>query len=671
MDTKSKNISYSSGFKLLAIIIVWLGFLGTIGGCLFLLQNNGISSLSSYTETYSFQNNFSRLLHNTAEYYVILQSEDNIKNSAEDSQSEAESIQRFHRIENRFPTMVNFVYYVKNTETGETWSNLDSETGDPIQFIQKQPAAAFFNGWTSNSSIPITDDVADIMADSPYEVYAAVAEPLQPGDTFYDEYVDYNQTKAHIQTAAIISIISFILMAIAFIYLIYAASRREPDGEIVPALIDRMYTDVHTMLVLIAAVLSLLMVGNLFFNNFNNFTNLPSLIAITVILSLDIFIGLSYVLSMTRQIKTGQVFTNTLIYQIISGIKAFLRLAFQGQGFKMWILLLLLGYGFINGLLFMLCSEVYYGFVDGTFLFMVLILLAFNAGVIYFAARSLVALAQIMEAAKEISAGNIDYPLNSTDMPVSFSAFAEDILSLQGGLKKAVAVALTGERMKTDLITNVSHDLKTPLTSIVNYVDLLKKENLENERAAEYVNILEEKSSRLKQLIEDLVEASKASSGNLAVSGERVDLQELIMQACGEYEEKIQQAQLDLHLNTADETIAIWADGKHIWRIADNLLSNVVKYSMPHSRVYIDIASDNGYGSFTIKNISAFPLNISPQQLTERFVRGDEARSTEGSGLGLSIAQSLTALQGGKFQLEIDGDLFKVTVALPLWSEAV
>jgi signal transduction histidine kinase len=133
--------------------------------------------------------------------------------------------------------------------------------------------------------------------------------------------------------------------------------------------------------------------------------------------------------------------------------------------------------------------------------------------------------------------------------------------------------------------------------------------------------------------------------------------------------EKIQQAQLDLHMQTAAETVFIWADGKHMWRIAENLLSNVVKYSLPHSRVYIDLASNNGYGAFTIKNISAFPLNISPEQLTERFVRGDEARSTEGSGLGLSIAQSLTGLQGGKFRLEIDGDLFKVTVAIPLWAE--
>ncbi len=664
MDIKSRNISYSSGVKLLAIIIVWLGFLGTIGGCLFWFENRGMASLSSYSETYSFQSNFSRLVYNTVEYHLALPSEDNIKSSTEDPPSQTDNLQLSHGIENRFPVPVNFVYYVQNTETGETWSNLDLEQTDPIKYIQKQPAAAFFSGWTSNSSVPISENVEDMLAGSPYEVYAAVAEPLQPGDVFYDEYVDYNQSKVLSQTASTVSITSFFFMALAFIYLIYITLRRDPE-EIKAHRPVRMYTDVHTLLVVIAAVISLTVgVGTSM-----GIPDIVTLVFLAIVLSLDIFIGIFYVLSMTEQIRTGQIFVNTLIYKLGLALKDFLRLAFHGKVFKEWLLLLLVGYGFINGLLFILCTKSHYGYLNGTFLFMVLILLAFNAGVIYFAARSLVALPQIMEAARQISAGNLDYPLDSSLMPVSFASFAQDISSLQGGLKKAVDIALKGERMKTDLITNVSHDLKTPLTSIVNYVDLLQKENLENETAAEYVNILEEKAYRMKQLIEDLVEASKASSGNLAVAGEKVDLQELIRQACGEYEEKIQQAQLDLQVQNTDEAVVIWADGKHMWRIAENLLSNVIKYSMPHSRVYIEIASDNGYGSFTIKNISACPLNISPEQLTERFVRGDESRSTDGSGLGLSIAQSLSNLQGGEFQVEIDGDLFKVTVAIPLWTE--
>lgn len=369
---------------------------------------------------------------------------------------------------------------------------------------------------------------------------------------------------------------------------------------------------------------------------------------------------------MARQIKKGQIIKNTLVFKILYAAKVFLKLLFDGKAFKVWTLLLLLAYGAANGILF----AAILGGGGAPFLIFGFLLVAFNVAAVCFVAKSLVSLSQIMGAVKEISRGNLDYALDNTKISLAFSGFAGDIQSIQGGLKKAVADAVKGERMKTDLITNVSHDLKTPLTSIINYVDLLKKEDLNNERAAEYVGILEDKSARLKQLVEDLIEASKASSGNLVVEAEKVDLHELVMQACGEYEQKIKEAELDVRIQTAEKNTLIFADGKHMWRIVENLLSNVMKYSMPRSRVYINIAKNGGYGELTIKNMSAFPLDISPEQLTERFVRGDASRTTEGSGLGLSIAQSLTNIQGGRFKIEIDGDLFKATVEMPLFSTA-
>lgn len=662
MDTKLKDTSYSSGFKLLAIILVWLGFLGTIGGCLFCLNNQYLTQFSSYTETYSFQSRFSQLLYDTVNYHVT--QANNTEKAEQNSGGEIGNLPRMEGRDAELPTMVNFVYYIGNTETGQSWSNLKAEQGDPIDFMQKQPARAFLNGWTSDTNIALTNfglDIHSLVEGQPYEVYAAVAEPLQPGDSFYDAYIQFNQSKIISQTATKVAFISLLLMAFAFIYLIYITYRRDP-AEIIAQRPTRMYTDVHTLLVLIAAVASLFIGGQIALTSPS--PDLLGLVFLGVILTLDIFIGIFYVLSMTEQIRTGQIFSNTLIYRLFFNVKNLLRLAFRGQLFKTWILLFLLGYGLVNGLLFMWCGNAAY-FGRPSLPFAIIILLAFNAAAVYFVGKSLFALSQIMEGVKQIAAGNTDYPLNSTDIPVSFDAFAQNILNLQGGLKKAVATALKGERMKTDLITNVSHDLKTPLTSIVNYVDLLKKEELDNPRALEYINVLEEKSDRLKQLIEDLVEASKASSGNLAVTQERVDLQELIMQAGGEYQEKITQAGLELNINSPEESISIQADGRHMWRIVENLLSNVIKYSMPNSRIYIDMGQDHSYGFFTLKNMSHYPLNISPEQLTERFVRGDESRSTEGSGLGLSIAQSLTELQGGKFQLEIDGDLFKVTVSLP------
>jgi signal transduction histidine kinase len=327
-----------------------------------------------------------------------------------------------------------------------------------------------------------------------------------------------------------------------------------------------------------------------------------------------------------------------------------------------------MGYGLINGILFDIGVDIIHGTQEPIFTVLILV---FNAAAVYFTAKSLLSLSHIMTAVKEISSGNLDYALNNSEISVTFLSFAEDIKNIQGGMKKAVDEAVKGERMKTELITNVSLDLKTPLTSIVNYVDLLKKEDLNNQKADEYVSVLEEKSARLKQLIEDLVEASKASSGNLPVNAEKVDLHELVMQACGEYEEKIKRAELDIRINAEEKNTYVYADGKQMWRIVENLLSNSIKYSMPNSRIYINLSKGSEYGSLTIKNISALPLDIPPEQLTERFVRGDVSRTTEGSGLGLSIAQSLTKLQGGNFLIRIDGDLFKVNVEIPLWKEIV
>jgi signal transduction histidine kinase len=458
---------------------------------------------------------------------------------------------------------------------------------------------------------------------------------------------------------------STILMISAFTYLACVTGRSSEGGETELLYVDRIYTDVHTFLVFMAAVASLALV---FGFGFHPSSVAAAVIYVSIILSIDVFIGLSYMLSMIRQIKRRQIVKNSLIFKIYIALKNFIKLSYNGKVFKAWTLLLLLAYGLVNGILF---SAVIQGRHEGffRFVFFVILWLAFNGFSIYLSAKPLISLAQIMATAKEISKGNLDYTLDAAAISAPFSDFAGDILNIQGGLKEAVSEAVKGERMKADLITNVSHDLKTPLTSIINYVDLLKKEDLKNENAIGYIGILEEKSSRLKQLIEDLIEASKASSGNLPVSAEKVNLHELVMQACGEYEEKFKKASLDMRIDSSDKSIFILADGKHMWRIMENLLSNAVKYSMPSSRVYINIDKDDSCGRVTIKNISALPLNIPPEQLTERFVRGDPSRATEGSGLGLSIAQSLSSLQGGRFRIYIDGDLFKAAVEIPLWHD--
>ncbi len=225
---------------------------------------------------------------------------------------------------------------------------------------------------------------------------------------------------------------------------------------------------------------------------------------------------------------------------------------------------------------------------------------------------------------------------------------------------------MKSEHFKTELITNVSHDIKTPLTSIINYVDLLQKENIENENALEYIEALDRQSKRLKKLIEDLMEASKASTGNLAVLYERCDAHVMLTQTIGEFEEKLKENQIELIVQGSAEPLFIRVDSRHLWRIFDNLMNNVCKYAQPLTRAYVNIEKQDESGRIVFRNISKYALNISSEELTERFVRGDSSRNTEGSGLGLSITKSLTELMNGKFELVIDGDLFKVIVSFPI-----
>lgn len=241
----------------------------------------------------------------------------------------------------------------------------------------------------------------------------------------------------------------------------------------------------------------------------------------------------------------------------------------------------------------------------------------------------------------------------------------ENLQSIRSGIQKAVDEQTRAERMKTELITNVSHDIKTPLTSIVNYVDLLEKEDIQPEKAKEYVDVLHRQSARLKKLTEDLVEASKASSGCLPVHLARTDVNVLLSQLAGDYLEKLEAAQLEPVFHPAPSQPKIQADGQLLSRVLGNLFSNICKYAMPGTRVYFESSANAGIVTITFKNISKYELNIPAEELMARFVRGDRSRHTEGSGLGLSIAQSLTELQGGSFRLEIDGDLFKAIVSFP------
>lgn len=366
-------------------------------------------------------------------------------------------------------------------------------------------------------------------------------------------------------------------------------------------------------------------------------------------------LALTLILSVAGRAKAPGFFKNTIVYMVFAWI-------FRGLGRipMVWRTMLIWVCWCFVDLYFTFSNSYYYDSLLPAFW---VISRAVLTIVILYLASSL---RLLQKEGQAIADGQTDY--KGKPIPRWLPALKkheENLQSIQLGIQKAVDKQTRAERMKTELITNVSHDIKTPLTSIVNYVDLLEKEDIQPEKAKEYVDVLNRQAARLKKLTEDLVEASKASSGSLPVHLAPTDVNVLLSQLAGDYLEKLEDAQLEPIFRPAPSQPVIQADGQLLSRVLGNLFSNICKYAMPGTRVYFESAADENTVSLTFKNISKYELNIPAEELMARFVRGDRSRHTEGSGLGLSIAQSLTELQGGTFRLEIDGDLFKAVVTFP------
>ena len=388
-----------------------------------------------------------------------------------------------------------------------------------------------------------------------------------------------------------------------------------------------------------------------------------------LLLCLLLAAGLYCLLSAVRQGRAGAVRKDSL-FLVRTGRACAGGLKKAGRGLEalanklplFWLAaVVFLGFAFLEGLTVIAIAD---GFFGGVILWFLLKAVEI-AGVI----RLVLSFRRLQEGGKALAAGDLDYQVPLDRLRGPFRAHGENLNRIRTGIRTAVEDQMKSERMKTELITNVSHDIKTPLTSIVSYVDLLKKQEMPTPEAREYLEVLDRQSARLKKLTEDLVEASKASTGNLTVELEPTDLNVLLGQTAGEYAERLKARELELVMTPSAVSPVILADGRLLWRVFDNLLSNIRKYAQPGTRVYLTCEADGDRATVLFRNISASPLNISADELMERFVRGDEARSTEGSGLGLAIARDLTGLQGGTFDLAIDGDLFKVRLAFPLAKE--
>lgn len=434
-----------------------------------------------------------------------------------------------------------------------------------------------------------------------------------------------------------------------FVFLICSAAHRSGTEDCVLLRQDKMPYDLYLpSAILLGTGLCAMLVECVAYE-------LNTVKAVAAALIMACLAGVFMALCMTTaaRIKTGTLFKNTLIYKLCTGIgtgaTGFLNSISGAWRFS----LAFAGYLLINALLS------YRFFTRGGF-FTFLILLAINGGALYLLLNMIRQMRTLSAAGQAMANGDLSYCVDTSNMKREFREHGENLNSIGRGMAIAVNERMKSERFKTELITNVSHDLKTPLTSIVTYIDLLQKEDIQDEKAKEYIDTIARQSKKLKKLTEDLIDASKASSGALNVNMERVNISELLRQSSAEYGERMEAVNITPVVNMPEEDIYVRADGRLLWRVVENLLQNICKHGMPGTRAYLEARTENGRAVVSFKNISQQQLNIPVEELLERFVQGDESRSRGGSGLGLSIAESLTELMKGKLKLSLDGDLFKV-----------
>ena len=603
-----------------------------------------------------------------------------------------DTLHRYYLAYNRFfaePSNLHFKISYRDADTGETavYTNTAELTAESVheygRYAYLPGNSVFYD--TNMNAIPLST-ISSLASNNPfggtdYYLLAGVDTAYPADDLYAQGQAAYIHTQHSYITGFVMLVCGGLVALVTLLFLIVAAGRQTlHDPQVTLCGFDRASTET------IVIFFGLLTAAGLALCRF-----LPVRLAHLIlaqdtwylaercIYSAMIYLGaLLLFFSMLRRYRAGVIWTDSFLYRW----QKRLALLFSRQNFSGRLIAGFLGYLAVNTALVSLAWFLWGSFSLGRLTLWLLtgcVILAgavFNLWIFYHLFRRAVEQDAIQDAVSRLSSGETSYQLNLDSFDGQERTLAEGINNISAGLETALQEKVKSERLKTDLITNVSHDIKTPLTSIINYVDLLKRANIRDERAAAYLDVLEQKSQRLKTLIEDLVEASKVSSGNIRLEMTQIDLTQMIFQTNGEFEEKFSSRGLQIITRAPEELMVIEADGRRLWRVLENLYNNVYKYALENSRVYVDIERTAGSGElpgqvvFTIKNISSNPLNIRGEELTERFVRGDVARTTEGSGLGLSIARDLTQLQKGRFSLQIDGDLFKVQLAFQLIAPA-
>lgn len=727
MDTKLRNIKYAAGIKLLAVIICILGMLLMSFGLLKAPHFESAVGKDQYLGSSSNTSSLGEFYRIAYQMAFVYKSEDNIKAANPLSDIVSEYKRRLSENMNHSIASINDQYsqwinVAKESGNDKEIARLEDERDKSIQDQQLQmdkeleqmiqndiqnqlaqfhsyidelenadgiyyyslspdkvlftnigmqsDAEAFFKGLPVYMSGERQEEKNHISSNSGYtvpsgaELYTGMSE-----ERFLREQQAYNDNKAIGLNGIYQALAGLVIFLIGLCYLLYSAGRRPGVDGVHLLSFDRLYLDVGLVVIISIAALYLSLLHEMWYNIYETVPGIFYTVGTLMVISGTI-LALIYLTMAAKRIKRREFIRSNLIYAIpafffryVKRLCHLIKKLTDTGPLNVRTAMLFITYASATTISVIITIGFAISQNGAGVLFGILLVLTINiAGCIYVLKKAK-ALSDITKGVQQIRTGDFSNRI-AENGGKEMSILAENINHMADGLKDAVESEVKAERLKAELVTNVSHDLKTPLTSIITYIDLLKTEGFQSENAARYVEILEKKSNRLKTLTEDLFEAAKAASGSIAVNLEQLDAGALLSQGMGELSDRINASGLDFKVNIPEEKVLVKADGRLLWRVVENLLSNVFKYALAGSRVYIDIINDGSRAHLVFKNISAYELNISPDELTERFKRGDQSRNSEGSGLGLSIAKSLTELQSGIFHIDIDGDLFKATVTM-------
>lgn len=665
------NLKQSLILKTLCFIfipILIVAIISSIGYTVWLAENEDIKTAETIDQTNLFADNYISSIYNTIS--KINKSVDRYFTEYYDSIYLADSYYRYSEM---------IKYLIIDTQTNAVYTNIDLgyvseysssslnfENNLPASYLSEEIKNEFskndgfyfnYNCTTKTLDTNINNEKIQYLdqsylkntleKNSTLEIYTVINNNPSFTNEFFIQKILFDISK-NLGDIPIILVPFMIILVLGIgIYLLYALGHKKDISGIYLNRFDKWPIEISGCLILIAVTIVIVLINESYGVGYNETASL--ILSIITISLFAILYALLMCLCLTiiKKIKSHTLWNSSLIYKFLKWLKKIVEAILKDLNVNAKIIAIFLGIILISLIL-----------ANTNILF----LLIFWIFVLYMIIKKISELVKLREALKDIYSGQTDKRLNIDEFKGELKEVATYINDIQSGFSNAVNESLKSERMKTELITNVSHDIKTPLTSIINYVNLLKAEQIDNEKAKEYLEVLDSKSQRLKKLIEDLVEASKASSGNIKLNIERINLVELIKQTTGEFEDKFNEKNLNVEINASQDNIYVEADNRYMYRVIENLFSNISKYALEGSRVYIDVTKNGNEAKIEIKNISKDKLNITADELMQRFVRGDKSRTTEGSGLGLSISKSLTELQNGKFNVIIDGDLFKVEI---------